>query len=831
MQPYLVTYLLSHLITQNTMWQKLIKFSVYSLVFLMPLFWLPSSSEAFEFNKTSLLFVLVSIGILGWLGKMVFQDKKVIFRRTPLDIYVLIFLAVMLLNFWFSKDKISSLLGFYGRFWPSLIGILSLGGFYFLLTDNVGIKLKTQKSKAKNTPKDKPTGQANQNSKIEEDEATENQLLTVGGLLKTFLWAAFLAVLISYFSLFGVLRFFNDKLSLIHKGWELPSLMLNRTFNPIGGSLEQLSVFLAVVVVFLIGILTFKPVIKSVRQLQFEEREGDREGKRNKRKRGSLGLYVLLFASLFLLLIVDFWASWLVIFGGLLIFLTLAFWKRIFKEDVNRASLAILFLIISGLFLFTNPLQHFSQLTPNLANLPKEVLLSQQISWKVSWEGLKENPILGSGIANFNYLFNRFKPESFLKTNLWQIRFDRAGNHIAEILGTTGILGILSYFLLIGMFFLITLIIINSKLQIPNNKQIQNSKFEIQSDLFLPVFLTSLALLIAQFCYYQNTVLAFNFWMFLGLGVVSWQKPVREKVFTFKDFPEMGLVFSVLFWIILFGFLFSYFNLAKFYISDIHYKNYLADHNRIEELEKATKIAPQRTIYHIALARAYLRKLSEETAKSQPNNQVVTNMVARAVQEGKKAVELSPYRVQAKETLGMVYRDIQGLAQGALDWGIRMFSEALTLEPKNPVLLTELGKLQLSNNELDKAKESFNKALALKSDYVDAVVQLAILEEREGNTEGAIKRLEKLVNLNPYSVEAHFQLGRIYYNKKEYNKAIGQFQTALTLFPNHSNSLYSLGLIYEKQGRNNKALEMFKKVLQLNPGNKDVKKKIEELKE
>ena len=132
------------------MWQKLIKFSVYSLVFLMPLFWLPFSSEAFEFNKSYLLFVLVSIGILGWLGKMIFQDKKVIFRRTPLDFFVLGFLVVAIVSYWFSKDRISSLLGFYGRFWPSLMGILNLGGFYFLLTNNVGIKLKTQKSKVKN---------------------------------------------------------------------------------------------------------------------------------------------------------------------------------------------------------------------------------------------------------------------------------------------------------------------------------------------------------------------------------------------------------------------------------------------------------------------------------------------------------------------------------------------------------------------------------------------------------------------------------------------------------------------------------------------------------
>jgi len=766
----------------------------------MPLFWLPFSSEAFEFNKGYLLFVLVSIGMLGWLGKMIFQDKKVIFRRTPLDFFVLGFLVVAIVSYWFSKDRISSLLGFYGRFWPSLIGILSLGGFYFLLTNNVNPKSENRNQNDEKIPK----------SQGIKDRANSDFGIRISGLIKVFLWSAFLVVLISYFSLFGVWRFFNGKLSLIHKGWELPSLMLNRTFNPIGGSLEQLSVFLAFIMVLIIGLLAFKQIAKSV------------------------GFLILLFASLGILIIVDFWASWIVLVGGLIFFLILAFWKRIFKEEVNKLSLAIFILLISFIFLFSDPLTGIfgeSNILKNLTNFPKEQVISQKMSWKINWQALKENLVFGSGVSNFQYNFSKFKPESFLKTNLWQIRFDRAGNHIAEILGTGGIVGMISYGLVVGIFLLISLFIIgirNQKSEIRNKEKRESL---VPNAFFLmPLLIAFVALLVAQFVYYQNTVLSFSFWMFLALGVISWQRPVKEKIFTFKDFPEMGLVFSVLFWIILFGFLFSYFNLAKLYISDIHYKNYLADTTRIKELEKATKIAPQRTTYHIALARAYLRKVSEETAKSQPNPQVVADMVALAVQEGKRAVELSPYRVQAKETLGAVYRDIQGLAQGALDWGIRMFSEALELELKNPVLLTELGKLKLRANKFEEAEKLFNEALKLKLDYLDAQVQLALLLERKGDIEGAINKLQDILNKYPYAVEGHFQLGRLYYNEREYDKAVEQFQAALTLFPNHSNSLYSLGLIYEKRGQKEMALRMFERVLQLNPGNKDVERKIEELK-
>lgn len=762
------------------MFQKIIKFSICALVFLIPLFFLPFTFEAFEFNKGYLLFLLVTVGILAWLAKMIFEDKKVSFQRTPLDLFVLGYLVVMILNFVFSQDKITSLLGFYGRFWPSLVGILSLGGFYFLVTNHIVIK--------------------------DQESETKDERITIPSLTKIFLWSSSLVVLMCYFSLFG----FWQKLSIFK--FSLPQIMLSRVFNPTSGSIESLSVFLAMVTVFLVALLAFRGLFQS-----------DIEEKVSKRKKKGLGIYVLLFAILGFLLIIDFWITWLIISLVLFLFLVFSFRKRIFKEDVSRFSLPIVFLLISLVFLFSNPLQNLLPPDNIVNNLPTEVLPSQKVSWNIGWQGLKENPLLGAGLGNFSYLFSKFKPQSFLEIPFWQIRFDRSINHIAEVLGTTGILGTLSYFLIGGMFLLISWIAINSK---------GNLKLQI------PVLLAFLVLLIGQFFYYQNTVLAFSFWLFLGLGAISWGGVVKEKSFNFKDFPELGLLLTIIFWTVLFGFLFSYFIMAKFYLADVYYKQYLMNPAEWEvsgdgnaPLEKAVRIADSRTFYHVILARAYLQKFSQESAKFEPDNQILANMIALAVREGRRAVELSPHRVSAQETLGFVYRDIQGVVQGASDWGIKIFEKAIELEPGNPILLTELAKLYVINNNLEKAKELFNKALTMKGDYADAVISMSILEESEGKIGEAAERLEDLVNKNPFSIEGHFQLGRLYYNRSEYDKAIEQFQLAIQLFPNHSNSLYSLGLIYEKRGNKEKALEMFRKVLELNPESEEVKNKIKELSE
>src|SRR4030042_5835573 len=114
---------------------RIISINIYVLVFLMPLFFLPFSFEAFEFNKQYLLFFLVSAGLFSWLAKMVLVDKEIKFKRSPLDLFVLAFLFIAVLSAIFSVDKSSSLSGFYGRFSDGLISLLSFGIFYFLITN------------------------------------------------------------------------------------------------------------------------------------------------------------------------------------------------------------------------------------------------------------------------------------------------------------------------------------------------------------------------------------------------------------------------------------------------------------------------------------------------------------------------------------------------------------------------------------------------------------------------------------------------------------------------------------------------------------------------
>ncbi len=87
----------------------------YSLFFVTPLLMFPFTSELFEFNK--MIFIYLTAVLVGffWVLK-IGQEKKVRFKRTPLDIPILIFLLSQILSTLFSIDKLTSLFGYYGRF-------------------------------------------------------------------------------------------------------------------------------------------------------------------------------------------------------------------------------------------------------------------------------------------------------------------------------------------------------------------------------------------------------------------------------------------------------------------------------------------------------------------------------------------------------------------------------------------------------------------------------------------------------------------------------------------------------------------------------------------
>jgi len=335
----------------------LIKGSLYSLIFLMPLFWLPFTIEAHEFNKQYLLVFLVSIAFIAWLAKLAIVRKKLFFRRTALDLWVLGFMLIMILSAIFSIDSISSWFGFYGRFSGSVIGVLALIMLYFIVVNNV-----------KTASKDSKTIWG----------------LSLEGIYKLFLTSSWIVVIVSYISVFN----------LWIKIPKLPEIMTFRSFNPISGSLEGLAIFLAMAISLVVGLVLSQQKIKNVSNVS-------RFNFLNKIKVlknfSMINRILFLLFSLVLLILINFYAAWMVLGITMFILLIMAFWTRLFKERVNLLTLPIILLLISCFYCFGLPgkitfLNSFDQLLP----LPQELLLDSGTARTIAWQSLKDYPVLGS---------------------------------------------------------------------------------------------------------------------------------------------------------------------------------------------------------------------------------------------------------------------------------------------------------------------------------------------------------------------------------------------------------------------------------------------------
>lgn len=106
------------------------------LAFAMPIFFLPLTLEFFEFNKLTLLIVSTILLLLTWIAKMLI-NKEVSIVKSAMDVPLLALAGVYILATVFSIDKVSSLFGSQGRWFPSLFGIVTLIAFYYVVSSNV----------------------------------------------------------------------------------------------------------------------------------------------------------------------------------------------------------------------------------------------------------------------------------------------------------------------------------------------------------------------------------------------------------------------------------------------------------------------------------------------------------------------------------------------------------------------------------------------------------------------------------------------------------------------------------------------------------------------
>lgn len=146
------------------------------------------------------------------------------------------------------------------------------------------------------------------------------------------------------------------------------------------------------------------------------------------------------------------------------------------------------------------------------------------------------------------------------------------------------------------------------------------------------------------------------------------------------------------------------------------------------------------------------------------------------VGEYKKAIEMKPNYVEARQDLGLLCFE-----KGDYEEARREFEKIIEIEPNNVVIYNNLGQLHSTLKDYKKAEEYFRRAIDLALDYDFALNNLGKLYFDQGRWPESKVVLEQSLSVNPKSARVHYFLAQIAEKQKDKPKAIEHWQKAIEL--------------------------------------------------
>ena len=369
------------------------------------------------------------------------------------------------------------------------------------------------------------------------------------------------------------------------------------------------------------------------------------------------------------------------------------------------------------------------------------------VSWSVAIDTIKNSPFVGVGPSNYLSAFNLFRPVTYNASPNWALRFNSARNFYLTAATETGVLGLIVYgLLLLAVYNLVKKTIATFK----------GVSFEGSGQM-----LSLIVLLILLAVFPASNTLIILLFILLALNAVTHSQNLNLKTsFTTPQpgtavlsshLPAILMTIPIIAGIVTVG----YFG-ERIIAGEIKYNqalNYLIKNdgnNTYNTMREALVINPYVDRYHssygqisLSLARVIAQK---QTITDQDRN-TIAQLVSQAIREGKAAVTLNPQRSSNWEILARVYQSIMAFAQGADNFAIQTYNQAIIYDPVNPVLRISLGGVYYALGRYDDAIKTFELAVIAKPDYANAHYNLAIAYREKGEIQKAIDQMKTVLSL------------------------------------------------------------------------------------
>ncbi len=401
------------------------------------------------------------------------------------------------------------------------------------------------------------------------------------------------------------------------------------------------------------------------------------------------------------------------------------------REDLPTAGTGVLIVLtLFGIILTA------VQIVPQI----KSVFLPIPAGWKIFLEAMKQpvSAIVGVGPENFLYAFTQGRPVDLNLSTIWNQRFATNATLLLHVLTTAGVTGALALSVLVfGMYRIIKHNIISGT----------SLGFAWIAFLLLPPSMP-IIILVAAICF------------ILGSRT--------EKQILYQPSSRTSWVLAPISLGIICIAAAAWYGVGRVYLSEIiFYQSVLpeAQTNGTEVYRKqiqAIALNPFVARFHgrysrtnLAIANALAQASSRQTENGQPSTmteeerQTIAQLIQQSIREAKIAVTYAPKNVTAWENLAGVYQNLIGVADGADQWSVATLQQAISLDPTNPLLRTELGGLYVSRSQYPEALNQFNAAIQLKPDFANAYYNQANAHKLMGNISFAISSLDRILGLIP----------------------------------------------------------------------------------
>lgn len=129
-----------------------------------------------------------------------------------------------------------------------------------------------------------------------------------------------------------------------------------------------------------------------------------------------------------------------------------------------------------------------------------------------------------------------------------------------------------------------------------------------------------------------------------------------------------------------------------------------------------------------------------------------------------------------------------------------LFEHSLSIAPRAPILLHNLGNVLFAEELYDQAAERFREGLAIAPGYSELRIGLAVALREGGDAEAALEELDLVLGAHPDHKKALFESGWTHQRLEHANAATEAYLRLVELEPEHARAHYNLGLLAVDRG-------------------------------